>query len=165
MVKDVRGGIQHAGHGIEVPAKIGRKRLDASFGEGASDFANRLSEVPRSAIGKIVAIHAGDHHVAQTQGSSHTRDVRRLLRIERTGMTALGNGAESASARTQIAQDHERRGAAMEALVKVGTPRGLAYRIQAQAAKLALQIVDGCKMAAALSQPNRQPGAGRRKLD
>jgi hypothetical protein len=43
----------------------------------------------------------------------------------------------------------------MEAFVEIGAARRFADGVQAEAAEVALKIVDRCKMVAAFSQPNR----------
>src|SRR5215831_13103202 len=109
-----------------------------------------------SAIGKIVAINTGDHHVAQSHLLSHPRDVSWLFRVEYPGMSAFGNRAEAASARAQVAENHEGGGAAMEAFVKIGTARRFTNRMQIEAPELGFQIVNRLKVMLRLAKPVRQ---------
>ena len=111
----------------------------------------------RPAVAQIVAIHAGDHDVAQPHRRGHPRDIGRLFRIERARMAALRHRTESAAARAQIAQDHERRRAAVETLVHVRAARRFAHGVQIQPPQLGFQIVDGFEMRVGFAQPFGQP--------
>src|ERR1035438_10240006 len=75
-----------------------------------------------AAVAEIVAIHAGNHHVAQVHGGGHARDIGGLSGIEThilLGRRAFGHRTESAAAGTQIAEDHEGGRAAREAFVDI----------------------------------------------
>ena len=80
-------------------------------------------------------------------------------------MPALGHRAESAAARAQVAQDHERRRAAMETFMHVGAARRFAHGVQIQPAKLGLELMDGVKMRARFAKPLGQTRRGRSELN
>ena len=65
VIEDMRRGVEHARDGFQIAAEIRRQNFYASFRQRAPHFANRLAKCTRTAIRQIVAIHAGDHHVAQ----------------------------------------------------------------------------------------------------
>ena len=69
---------------------------------------------------------------------------------------ALRHRAESAAARAQVAQDHERRRAAVKAFMHVRAARRFANRVQIQLPQILLQIVNGREMRGAFAQPLRQ---------
>jgi hypothetical protein len=94
-------------------------------------------------------------YVTQTHLAGHARNVRRLIGIERAWMAAFGHRTESAAARAQVSQDHEGRGAAMKALVQIGTSGRFAHRVQIQPSQLGLQLMDGFKMRARCPKPGR----------
>ncbi len=160
VVEDVRLGVQHARHGSEITLKVGSENFDASFGKRETQRPNRGRKVSRAAVEKIVAIHAGDHHVAQAHLPRHPGDVRRLVRIGRAGMPALGDRTESAAARAQVAQDHEGRRAAMETFMQIGTARRFAHGVQIQPAKLGLEVMDGVEVRLGFAEPFGQTRRG-----
>src|SRR5262249_40169035 len=136
--------------------------------ERPPDFAHGLREMLRSAIRKVVTIDARDHHVFQTHSRGHARHVAGLLWIEphilllRAG---LGHRAEAAAAGTPVAQDHERRHAAMEALVNVRAARRLANRVQVQLPQTAFQAVERFGMRPSFARPFRQAWTGAPQPD
>ena len=65
VVEDVRPGVEHARDRVEVAAEIRRQHFDARLGQRAPHLAHGLGEVVRAAVRQVVAIHAGDHDVAQ----------------------------------------------------------------------------------------------------
>ena len=159
VIEDVRAGIQHARYGVQIAAKIGSQYFNASAWKRVANFTHRFGKMPRAAVGKIVAIDGGDHHIAQFPAGGHARDVGRLVGIQREFLLvwgAFGNGTESTAARAQIAEDHESRRAAAEAFVKIGAARGFADRVQIQAANFGLQSMYCWKVRGAFAQPFRQ---------
>ena len=48
VIEDVRAGVEHARHGVEIAAEIGRQHFDARLGQRAPHFAHRLGEVRAS---------------------------------------------------------------------------------------------------------------------
>ena len=158
VIEHLRRGVEYARDSFHVAAKIRRQDLDARLWQALMQRADCFRKVPRAAVVQIVAIHAGDHDVAKLQSRGHSRDIRRFIRIERTGIPALRHGTEPAAARAQIPEDHERRRTAIETLMHVGTARGFAHRVKIQATEFGFQIVDRFEMRARLAQPIGQPG-------
>ena len=76
-------GVEHARDRLEIALKIRRQNLDAGFGQARAALRAPSRKVLRAAVRQIVAIHAGDDHVAQAHRRRHARDVGRLVRIER----------------------------------------------------------------------------------
>ena len=72
------------------PQKSGVSTSTRASGSARAHLAHRLGKMVRAAIGKIVAIHAGDHDVAQLHLGGHARDVRRLVGIERACRACAG---------------------------------------------------------------------------
>ena len=92
-----------------------------------------------AAVLAVVAIDAGDDCVAQAHGGAGFRYTARLVEIDRERRAFL-HGAESAAPRADVAENHERSGAAIPAFAHVGTSRALAYRVQTQARDEFLQF-------------------------
>ena len=110
-----------------------------AVGKRAPNLAHRFGEMPGAAVREIVAIDRRDHNVTKLQVRCHARDVSRLVRIELKLLLvrrSFGHGAESTAARTQIAEDHEGRRAAMKAFVHVGAAGRLADGVQVQPPQL-----------------------------
>ena len=79
----------------------------------------------RAAVGQIVAIHRGDHHMAKAQLLHRRRDIAGLGRIERPGQARL-HIAESAGPRAGVAHDHHGGVRLGPAFADIGTGRFLA---------------------------------------
>jgi len=81
----------------------------------------------------------------------------RLLaqRIHRQSAAGL-NRAESATARADVTEDHESRGASREAVVPIRAPSFFADGVKAAGAQHFLQLVIGLDTAAGFTQPLRQ---------
>jgi hypothetical protein len=69
---------------------------------------------------------------------------------------ALGYGAESAVAGADIAQYHECRGAAAEALAHIRTPGALADRMEAHVGELAAEALERGPLRRPRYQPRRE---------
>ena len=156
VVEDVGRGVEDAGDGVQVAAKIGGQDFDASIGEGAAHFTNGLGEVMRASIGQVVTIDGSDDDVAELHVGGHARDVGWLIGVEHEfffcGGT-FGDGAESAAPGAEVAEDHEGGGAAMKALMHVGAARGFADGVEVEAAQVALEVVDGDEVGVAFTEP------------
>ena len=98
VIEHMRAGVEHARDGVHVAFEIRRQHFHARAGSAPLDLAHRLGEMRRAAIGKIVAIHAGDHHIAQLHLRRHARDVRRFRRDR----AAYRECADSPSAPSKI---------------------------------------------------------------
>src|SRR6185437_13523556 len=118
-------------------------------------FAHAGREMLRAAVAQVVAIHRGDHDVAQAHVADGVREAQRLQRIGRF-RPAVRDVAERTAARADFAQDHEGRGALGETLVDVRARGFLAHRHQRIGAQLRLQLLHGVAW--------RQPHADPRRL-
>jgi hypothetical protein len=105
------------------------------------DGANAVDEVLCAAVAQVVAVDAGDHHVAKPQRGDRPGEIDRLLGVERIG-PAVPDVAERAAARALVAHDHERRSALAEALADVRARGLLADRVQPVVAQDALDVVE-----------------------
>ena len=87
-------------------------------------------------------------------------DPNGLAKVEHTRPPGL-DGAEAASPRAGVAEDHEGRGASLPALPDIGAARLLAHRVQLEAAHDALQLGIVVAAGKAHAQPLRPLGVDR----
>jgi hypothetical protein len=111
-------------------AEVGREQLDPAIGREAADRPDDADEGRGAEVRQVVAIDARDDGVPQAHPLHRLRDPERLERVV-VGRLAGLDVAEAAAARAGVAEDHERRGAALPAFADVRA-RGLAAdRVQA----------------------------------
>ncbi len=151
------------------PWKSGVSTSTRASGSARPTSRTVSREMVRPAVRKVVAVHAGDHHVAQLHRRRHARHVGGLRRIEphvRLPGIALRHRTEAAAARAEIAQDHERRRAAMEALVDVGqrADSQTVWRFKLPQARASAVFSDS-KCVGALARPFRQTRRRRGNLN
>ena len=113
-----------AQHALE----IRRQRLDRGVGIESLDLADAGGEMRRAAVGQVVAIDRGEHHVLQLISCTVRRGVGRLLRIEPAARIAGVHGAEAAGARAHLAHQHDRGRAGVPAFTDVRALGFLAHR-------------------------------------
>ncbi len=89
----------------------------------------------------VVAIHAGDHGVPQTQSGHGKGNPSWLIRVNRLG-PAAGHGAETATPGAAITQHHEGGCFVVPALADIGAVGALAHGVQTQLARQLLQRVE-----------------------
>ena len=65
------------------PQKSGVSTSTRASGKAPPDLANGFGEVRGTAVFQVVAIDAGDHHVAQFHVGGHAGDIRGLGGVER----------------------------------------------------------------------------------
>ena len=131
VIEHVRPRIHDDFHGGVAALEIRHEHFDFAAGNALADgFDGELEEL-RAAVFAVVAIDAGDDGVAQTHDGDGFGDAARLIVIDRQ-RSALLHRAESAAARADVAEDHERGGAAVPALADVGAGGALADRMQLQ---------------------------------
>src|SRR5260370_39628453 len=122
----------------------------------------------RAAILEVVAIDAGDYHVAQLHLARHAGDVGRLIGIELhvvlSGIEFL-DAAKSAAARAALAENHEGGRATVEALVDVRAARLFADGVQLAFAQAAFQVIQRFEVGLAAPRPFGQAGAFWRPWD
>ena len=168
VIEHVRPGIQHPRHGLHIAAKIGRQYLDTRLRQRITHLANRLREMPRTTIRQVVPVHAGDHAILHPHGLRHTGDIARFRRVERHihfAWIALRHRTEAATARAQVAKNHESCRAPVEAFVNIRAPRRFTHGMQVQFPQTPLQRVHGFEVRGAFSRPRRQPPGLRFNLD
>src|SRR3954452_21576588 len=118
VVEDVGALGDHLGQRHLVPLEVGREHLDLAAGRLAADLADDADERAGALVGQVVAVDAGDDRMAQAHARDRARHARRLERVVPRGLAGL-DVAEPAAPRARVAEDHERRGAALPALADV----------------------------------------------
>ena len=102
VVVDVRASLDDRLHGrLRLVAEVGRQDLDGGVRSGPAEGFDHRHELPRPAVGQIVAIHAGDHDVLEAQASGRVGDVLRLRRVHRARHPRL-DVAEGAGAGAHV---------------------------------------------------------------
>ena len=110
-------------------AEVGRQHLDLAARRLAADLADDADERTRAVVGQVVAVDGGDDRVTQAHLRDRARDAGRLERVVPRRL-AGAHVAEAAAPRARVAEDHERRGAALPALADVRARGLLADRVQ-----------------------------------
>src|SRR5664280_1637768 len=88
------------------------------------DLANRGCEDTGTAVGQIITVDGGYHHVLQAHALHGLRHSARLQQIQDPGFTA-GYSTKAAGTRADVAEDHKRSGAVLPALAHVRAARFL----------------------------------------
>src|SRR5439155_332587 len=110
--------------------KIRCEKLDLHISVEPANFAHGFGEDSRAAIHQIVAIDGSNHGMFQPELSNSGSDASGFHQIV-FGRTPAGYGAEGASARADVAQDHESRSPMFApTLGDIGTQRILTNRIE-----------------------------------
>ena len=133
VVVDLRRRRQHGIHRGQVAEEVGRQHLDGRPGPLAHR-QDAAAEVVGAAVGQVVARHGGDDDVAQAQPVRAPRPrgpARRPPALRRS----LVDRTEAARPRADVAENHERGGAARVALGPVGAAGVFANRLQPQLAQ------------------------------
>jgi hypothetical protein len=133
MVHHVRSRFEHHVHGRMRALKIRDQNLDPAPGHPLANRANGEREQLRAAVLAIVPVYAGDYGVLEPERSRGLGHTPRLVEIQRQG-GALPHRAETAPARADVAEDHERRRAVMPALTDVRAVRFLTDSVQVELA-------------------------------
>ena len=115
--------------GMSWPWKSGVRISILQSGRLAADLADDADERARALVGEVVAVDARDDRVAQAHPRDLARDARGLERVVPRRLAGL-DVAEAAAARARVAEDHERRGAALPALADVRARGLLADRVE-----------------------------------
>jgi hypothetical protein len=122
---------EHHVERVLVAAEIGYKHLNAAAGIETSHPVDRLGEVARTAISKLVAVNAGDYGMAGPQSPDGFADVARLFGVQPARL-AFADRAEPTMARAYIAEDHKSGRAFSPAFKNIRATRFLADRVEAQ---------------------------------
>ena len=75
-----------------------------------------------AAVAQIIAVHAGDHDIAQPQGCDRACQVVRLIQIQWVG-PPVAHIAKRAAAGALVAHDHEGGSPFAKALANIGAGR------------------------------------------
>src|SRR5437763_334959 len=110
--------------------------------------------MPGAAVAQIVAIDAGDHDIFELQRRDRVGEIHRLVGVERQ-RPAVTDVTEWATARADVAHDHERRGPLAEAFTDVRARRFLANGMQTMLAQDALDLVEARRRRRAHANPRR----------
>lgn len=156
VIEHVRGGVKDSLDCEQITAEIGGEDLHARVWNSLPNLSNSLREVMRSAVIQVVAIHARDHHVSQPHSGRHLGHMERLFRVEGElpfRGRSFRDRTESAAPGAKVTEDHESGGAAVEALMDVGTAGRLAHGVQLQLAQIPLQQRDRFEMRVSFSKP------------
>lgn len=130
---------------VQVPGEITCQGLDQQSGFLLLDLLDRLRKVPRTAVGKVVAVDARQDDVTQTPAGQRLGRVLRLVRVQRRGLPIRLDAAEPAAASAGIAHQHDgRRSGSLvgpaPALADIGTPGLLAHGVQVQTSEVGLDL-------------------------
>ena len=109
--------------------KVGHQYLNLRGGREFSGFADACHKVGGTPVAKVVAVHAGDHHVFQFQRGNGFGQIVGLLRIQRVG-SSVAHIAKRAPARAFVTHDHEGGGALAKTLANIGAAGFFAHRVQ-----------------------------------
>ncbi len=131
--------VHHHLQGVPIGPEVGDQHLDGAAGLQAADLADGVGEDVRAAVGQLVAVHAGEHGVAQAHLPHRFRHPQRLLFVQRLGAPGL-DVAEAAGAGAGVAHQQEGGRAAAPALAQVGAERLFAHGVQRLAPHQALEL-------------------------
>jgi hypothetical protein len=113
--------------------EVGDEDFYAAVGRDLANFANGFGKNSGAAEIVVVAIHAGNYSVLQSQGGDSFGDAAGLIEID--GLrAAFGYGAKSATASADVTEQHESGGAVVPTFSDVGALSGLADGVQSEAA-------------------------------
>src|SRR5262249_50145953 len=138
--------------------------LHFAAGNAPANFFNRAGKNRRTAVSLVIAVHAGYNRIAQAHAGDGLPYADWFFLIRRTDRPARGNCTEAASARADVAEDHEGRSAVLPAFAHVGAARGFTDRVQFERAHDPLQVL----IARTTQEFHPQPagprmGVGRRR--
>ena len=147
VVHDIgRRSAQNRQGAVVAATEIGHQDFNLRGRRCGADGLNAGHKVGRSAVAQIIAVHAGDHHVAQLQGGNGARQVGRLIGIERI-RAAVAHVAKRAAARAFVTHDHEGRRAFAKAFANIRAGRLFANGDQVVVAQDFLDVVEAAARA------------------
>ena len=104
-----------------ITKEVRRQGLDRSLRIQCFGGTHHIGVMTRAAIGQIITIHRGQHHIFQAHQLDGLCRILRFLRIQPApGVTRIDR-AEPAGACADIAHQHDRGGTCTPALANVGT--------------------------------------------
>ena len=140
------------------PAKVRHQDLELCLRTAGADGTQTSGEVASPTIAQIVAIDRGDDDVTQPHALDGFSEQFRLSLVDRL-RPAMGHIAERATSGADIAENHEGRGAMIEALAQV---RALRLFADGRESVLAQQPLDSGNPATV--RPNGRLGANPGRL-
>nr|GEU28320.1 hypothetical protein [Tanacetum cinerariifolium] len=150
VVHHVRQAIGKDRQGFfQAAAEVGHQHFDLRQWRLVLGLGDALHEVGGAAVAQVVAVHRGDHHVAQAQLGDGVGQVGRFADVERVG-TAVAHVAERAAAGALVAHDHERGRALAEAFADVGAAGLFAHGHQLVLAQDVLDFIEAARRRGAL---------------
>ncbi len=124
-----RASLENPGTSTSTPQPGRRSRI-------ARMVSANNSAPPSLRSSRLTLVMTANFSPSAAQASA-TRRGSSIIHRQRA---AFLHRAEAAAARADVAQDHERRGAAVPAIADVGTSRALAHRVQVQIPHQLLQV-------------------------
>jgi hypothetical protein len=92
---------------FRIAGVVADQGFDEHGGRFLLDLHDCLDGVARAAIGQVVAVHDGEHHVAQAPSAEGLGGVFGLVGVEGWRGTRRLDGAEAAAARARVAAQHD----------------------------------------------------------
>ena len=129
VIEDVGLFVENRLECVPISTEIGDENFDVGVRGLEADLADRLGPYFGAAVGQFVSINAGDDNVIESHRGNGVTDASGFVEIEGR-RPAGGDVAETAAARADVAEDHERRGAGAPAFAHVGTFCGLADGVE-----------------------------------
>jgi len=114
---------------VRRPLKSGHEDFDGGRRIAVAHGADCRGPDARAAVRQLIARDTGDDDMTEVHPGHRVRHPRRLSEIQLC-WTACLDGAEVAGARADVAEDHDRGGAARPALAQVGALGALADGVQ-----------------------------------
>jgi hypothetical protein len=139
VVEHDRSGADHGLKRLPVALEVGDQDFDLARRRAMPDRAYAGGEDAGAAVREVVPVHGGDDGVVEAERFDCARQPQRLEQVETVG-AAGSDGAEAAGARADVTEDHECRGARVEALADVRAARLLANGVELLLAHDALDL-------------------------
>ena len=127
---------------LDVPLdalEVTDQNFHAGLGACLVDRLDRLGPDSGAAVGLVIPVDTGDHHMLQFDLSERIGDPTRLVVVDWHRLPGL-HVAESATPGAGVTQNHDRRGAAIPALPHVRATRLLADGVEAVLVDKRLQL-------------------------
>ena len=139
VIDDLGARVDDALQVLGAAAEVGDQDLDDRTG-ALADLLDDHGEDRAAAILQIIARHRRDDRVTQVHPGDGLGDATWLVPVHEAVRLARGDRAETAAARAQLTQDHDRGGAARPAVTEVRTARLLAHRDELLLAQQRLRL-------------------------
>src|SRR5581483_4186980 len=141
VIQNIGLGLEHNAQRLFESLKIRNQDFHPASRSQQSNLANCFGKNLSSAHVVVIPIYAGDNRMFDPQGRHCFRHPRGFFVVNRLRL-AFGHGAKSTAPRADISQQHESRRAVVPALANIGTLRRFADRVQPQATRQFLQLME-----------------------